>query len=384
MDVKIDYAARLARARAQMEQLGVELLYLPTSTNLEWLTSIPREMPFYTNAVYPGGWLNGAFVGLERGPVLAVPRMVADFDLGRLPGIDMRILPDRGDPRALAREVLSEFKLGGGSVAVEDRAWASATLNLQELLPGVRFTLASDVFRPLRLIKDETEIELMRGAGALVDQTMELVIKRVRVGVSELEVLTEINYQLARLGATAPSFTSALYTIHPGSAEQMVHVKGKTTEPLAPGIALPFDFGAVWRGYCSDFGRTVWIGEPPAEYIRTFDLVMEAQRAGAAALQAGKVTAAMADRAARQIIAQAGYGKGFRHRLGHGIGMDVHEPPFLNEGDDTVLQKGMCFTVEPSILVPDRWMVRVEDVFVVGEQGGEPLSHFTRELLVVA
>lgn len=380
----INHSLRLARTRAKMDELGIGLLYIPPSTNLEWLLGIPRERPSFTNIVYPGGWLNGAFVGLTHGPILAVPRMFAEFDLGSLPGVDMRILPDRGDPVELERKVIGEFNLQDQAIALDDRTWASSTLNLQTLLPENKFTLASRVFQPLRMIKDETEIGLMRRAGELVDLAMAEVLKKLRIGVSELEILTEVDYQLARLGSQATSFPTALYIINPAREGEMVHDKGKSTHPIQAGIAVPFDFGAVYNGYCSDFGRTVWMGEPPQEYIRTFDLVMQAQRAGAAAMQSGKVTAAQVDAAARIVIEDAGYGKGFRHRLGHGIGMDVHEPPFLTHFDETVLQNGMTFTDEPSIRLDDRWIVRVEDVFVVREDGGEALSNYSRDLMVVS
>src|SRR5262245_17683804 len=109
----INYADRLAGTRAKMDELGIGLLYVPPSTNLEWLLGIPRERPSFTNVVYPGGWLNGAFVGLKKGPILAVPRMFAEFDLGALPGMDLRILPDRGNPVELAHEILQEFDLDG-------------------------------------------------------------------------------------------------------------------------------------------------------------------------------------------------------------------------------------------------------------------------------
>lgn len=382
--MKINYAARLARTREKMQELNIGLLYLPPCTNLEWLLGIPRERPSFTNVMYPGGWLAGAFVGLDKGPILAVPRMFAEFDLGNLPGIDLRVLPDQGDPVELARNVLNEFDLRNKSIALEDRTWASSALNLQALLPDNAFTLASRVFQSLRMIKDETEIALMQRAGELVDLAMAEVLKKLRVGVSELEILTEIDYQLLRLGSQATSFPTALYIINPKRGAAMIHVKGKSTHPIEPGIAVPFDFGAIYDGYCSDFGRTVWIGEPPAEYMRAHELVMQAQRAGAEAMKAGQVTAAQVDAAARKIIEDAGYGKGFRHRLGHGIGMDVHEPPFLTHFDHTVLQNGMTFTDEPSIVLDERWMVRVEDVFVVRDNGGEALSNFSRELMVVA
>ncbi len=379
----VDYAARLARVREQMDRLGVELVYLPPGANAQWLLGLRRERPSYTHILYPGGWLYGAFVGLERGPVLALPRMVAEFDLPGVPGVETRVLPDRGDPDALLREILGMFSLRRRAVAVEDRAWASFLLHLQRALPGATVTVASEVFSPLRMVKDEQELALMRRAAELADQVMGDVLPRLRVGVSELEILTEVDYQLARRGAEATSFPTSLYIINPRRRGAMVEVKGRSTHPIEPGTAVPFDFGAVWEGYCSDFGRTVWVGEPPAEYRRTHDLVMASQAAGIAALRAG-ARAEEADRAARRVIEDAGYGAGFRHRLGHGIGMDVHEPPFLTAGDQTVLQPGMCFTVEPSIILDDRWMVRVEDVVVVRSGGGEPLNTFPRDLLVVA
>ncbi|NJM41404.1 MAG: M24 family metallopeptidase, partial [Anaerolineae bacterium] len=127
-------------------------------------------------------------------------------------------------------------------------------------------------------------------------------------------------------------------------------------------------------GYCYDYGRSVFFGEPDAEYQRVYELVIASQTAGIAALKAGN-TCEQADAAARLVIEDAGYGYAFRHRLGHGIGMDVHEPPFLTKGDATVLRPGMCFTAEPSIFVPHQFGARVEDIVVVGANGGEALTH---------
>jgi Xaa-Pro aminopeptidase len=148
-------------------------------------------------------------------------------------------------------------------------------------------------------------------------------------------------------------------------------------------VSVLFDFGAVYQGYCYDFGRTVFFGEPDAEFQRIYQLVMASQAAGIAEMRAGQVTAAAVDKAARDVITEAGYGEEFRHRLGHGIGLDVHEPPFLTAGDATVLQTGMLFTVEPSITQFNTFSARVEDVVVVREGGGEPLTAGYRELRIV-
>jgi Xaa-Pro aminopeptidase len=146
---------------------------------------------------------------------------------------------------------------------------------------------------------------------------------------------------------------------------------------------LAFDFGIVLDGYVNDFGRTVHCGDPDAELRRIHELVMTSQAEGMAAMKAGQITAEGANAAGRRVIEEAGYGPNFFHRLGHGIGIDVHEPPFLAKGDKTVLQANMCFTVEPSIWVEGRCFTRVEDVVVVAPEGAFSLNQATRELLVI-
>jgi Xaa-Pro dipeptidase len=144
-----------------------------------------------------------------------------------------------------------------------------------------------------------------------------------------------------------------------------------------------FDFGSVHEEYCYDFGRAVFLGEPSADYRKAYDVVMSSAQAGIDALRAGRRSAQEVDAIARAVIADAGYGQYFGHRLGHGIGLDVHEPPFLDKGDTSMLQARMCFTVEPSIFIPGQFGARTEDVFVVGDNSAEVLSHFRRDLQVV-
>jgi Xaa-Pro aminopeptidase len=378
----LDYAQRLQAIRAGMEARGVELLFLSPGTNLEYALGVKRHKPNFGNVVYPGGWLNGAFVGLLHGPILVVPRMVADFDMAPVPGLETRVLADRDDAMALLRRVLAEFPVGRRRIAVEDRVWGSFVLSLLHAVPDARLSVASEIIAPLRMIKTEEEIGLMRRAGEIVDAAMGELLAKLRPGVTELEMLTEVDYQLARLGSEAPSFVSAVYAMNPARPRLVRESKGDTSRPIDAGTCVAFDFGAVHAGYCSDFGRTVFVGDPPPAYLETFELVMAAQAAGIAAMHAGGVTAEAVDAAARRRIVDAGFGAAFRHRLGHGIGMDVHEPPFLDKGDATPLREGMAFTVEPSIIEEGRWFVRVEDVVVARPTGGEPLSNFSRRPLV--
>jgi Xaa-Pro dipeptidase len=140
----------------------------------------------------------------------------------------------------------------------------------------------------------------------------------------------------------------------------------------------------VLEGYCSDFGRTVHIGEPSAEFRRAYDTVIAAHDAAIREMKAGQITAEAANAIARTVVDDAGFGEHFRHRLGHGIGLDVHEAPFLTEGDTTILREGMAFTVEPSIYWIGRIGTRIEDVVIVRPQGGEALNRSSNALRVVA
>ena len=200
--------------------------------------------------------------------------------------------------------------------------------------------------------------------------------------MTTLDLITEVNYQLRKHGARTHSFVTSFYNMGTTHPFDFTNREELLLEPLVAPVSISYDFGAVVDGYCYDFGRSVFFGEPDAEYRRVYALVMSAQAAGIAALHAGG-TCAQADAAARQVIHAAGYGPAFRHRLGHGIGLDVHESPFLTAGDSTVLQPGMCFTVEPSIFVPHQLGARVEDVVVVRAGGGEPLTAGYQALSVI-
>ncbi|MFC1953221.1 M24 family metallopeptidase, partial [Chloroflexota bacterium] len=169
----------------------------------------------------------------------------------------------------------------------------------------------------------------------------------------------------------------------PGMSLMMEGSVRATDDKLRTGDSITFDFGACYRGYCSDFGRTAYLGEPPEELLKTYDILIKAQTAAIEAMVSGTVTAKQLDRVARDIIEDAGYGRGFTHRLGHGIGVTVHEPPFLYEPDDTLLTSNMAMTIEPSIIVPDSHGCRIEDVVVVTENGGLSLNNFHKEIVAI-
>jgi Xaa-Pro aminopeptidase len=187
-----------------------------------------------------------------------------------------------------------------------------------------------------------------------------------------------VEHELRRAGSRCPSFTTHIFT---GFGEDDLDSGEATARaPIGEGTAVMFDFGGVVDGYCSDFGRTIWCGEPSEEYRRAYEVMLAAQEAGRRALAPG-TPASEVNAACRGPIGEAGLGEYFRHRMGHAIGMDVHERPFLSPEDSTPLEVGMTFTDEPSILVPGRFGVRIEDIVVCEEGGGRKINSYPAALV---
>ena len=191
------------------------------------------------------------------------------------------------------------------------------------------------------------------------------------------DVALNVDYQLRKHGADDSSVQSVLVFTQPGGPPST------SGRPLMAGEWFTFGYGCRALGYSSDFGRAAFAGEPSAEYRTIHATVLAAQAAGMQTMKAGQVTGAQVDEISRQVIIDAGYGPYFPHRLVHGLGIKVHERPFLDAADDTVLQAGMTFTVEPSIRIPGTCANRVEDVVLVTEDGGVFLNECPRDLYVV-
>lgn len=375
------------RVQLFQQRLGssADMAFFPISADLQYLTGVPRDIPTYGWTMHPGVWLEGLWLAPGKEAVLTLPRMTAEFGgLSQITGVRLRVLGDWDDPAALVREILDGFDLPPGPrVAVGDRTHGETLIALQELLPDVVFKSGTGLLRGQRVVKSEEEIAVMRRAGQITEAAFADVVKNLKHGMTEQDVISEVNHQLRRHGSLGESFTTSLYNSGPGYP--LIFGDRLRTGPrvLRPPVSILFDFGAIYEGFCYDFGRTVSFGAPPAEFQQVYDLVMQSQAAGVAALRAGAATTSQVDAVARQVIEDAGYGPAFRHRLGHGIGMDVHEPPFLTKGDETPLQEGMLFTIEPSIMQFESFSARVEDVVVARPGGGEKLTNGFQSLIVI-
>jgi len=382
----MDYEGRLSRLREAMREKGIALMYLRRGANLFYLTGIKRRGPELTDSNSYGDYIHGAYIGLTGGITLVAPRMGGggwQKEAEGKPWInEVKIIDESERPKEALKRVLGAYNLRGKGIAIEERAWAHTVLLFREVLPYSKLVNANEFIEPMRMIKDEDEVALMRRAGEITDRVYGKVVDSLERSLTEVDVANIIDYEFRKQGAEYNSFVTGVRfrsPKHPWSLSET----SKEPRKLEDGDTISFDFGCVYDGYCSDFGRTVCVDDPPAKVREIHDLVMTAQASAIEQMKAGELTCEQLDRVARGIIERGGYGENFVHRLGHGIGITVHEPPYLYIPDDTVLQEGMTFTVEPSILLFGEWSARVEDVVMVTKEGGVPFSNYHKELTVI-
>jgi Xaa-Pro aminopeptidase len=371
--------ARRERLAARLEGHGVDAVFLPPSSDLEYLTGLERDVPSFGQTSYAHGWVAGAFLTPGREPLFVLPRMVVAFHLFDRPPDNAVVVSEDEDGDVLfadaARSLGTVGRLGIGA-----RTWCETVLHLQAALPDAELVNATPLVNELRRVKSDLELEVMSEACRIVETAMLATLPIVRPGVSPLELAEEVEHQLRAAGSRTTSFPTHIFTA--GREDSRDSTLPTGTQPVREGEPVLFDFGAVHRGYCSDFGRTVVCGNPPAEYDRVYDVMLAAQDAGRRAAVPGML-ARDVNAACRAPIEEAGLGEHFRHRMGHGIGLDVHEQPFISVEDDTPLEAGMTFTDEPSIIWPGHFGVRIEDIVACAEGGGRRLNSMPTEAIVV-
>ncbi len=364
------YAERLGRLSALVPERDVAGVLVGVGPDLEYLTGY-RAMPLER--------LTMLVVAREADPFLVVPRLErAAAEAEVRTSIRIVTWDETEDPYAI---VLAP--VGEGPIGVSDRLWASHLLRLQVARPEVPFVPASTVLRALRMVKDAGEIELLRRAAHAADRVVAHIAAGRLVGRTEADVAREVRERLLAEGHEEAHF--AIVGSGPNSASPHHEASERV---IRAGEPIVLDIGGTLEGYGSDITRTLWVtgGDaakgPDEEFLRLFELVREAQAEGAAAARAG-VPAERVDGVARAIIDAGGYGDRFIHRLGHGIGLEGHEEPYLVAGNREPLAVGHAFSIEPGIYLEGRYGARIEDVVVCGPNGPDVLNRAPRDLYVV-
>lgn len=266
------------------------------------------------------------------------------------------------------------------TIALEKQALSLARYDvLHTYFPESNFTHdVTPLIEKLQLIKTTEEVSKLMAAGSWADVAFEIGFKAIKAGITEQEIVAEIEYQLKRQGIRAMSFDTLVLA---GTNAASPHGNPGNTKVAENELVL-FDLGVVHNGYCSDATRTVSFKEPTDFQKEIYSIVLEAQLQATAAIKPG-ITAGELDDIARGVITEAGYGEYFNHRLGHGIGTTVHEYPSLVTGNDLVIEEGMCFSIEPGIYIPGKVGVRIEDCIHVTKNGSEPFTKTTKELQII-
>ncbi|WP_435347662.1 M24 family metallopeptidase [Haloarchaeobius sp. HRN-SO-5] len=354
-----DFERRTRACQERLRATNADLAVLFPSTNLYYATGFhedPQERHLF------------CFVPADGDPAFLVPELYETQVRTESWVDDVRTWADGDDPVDAVESVVSDLGVASGAhVLVDDRMWALFTQDLEAAMPWATFGLVSAVFDDLRLRKDETEVERLRRAAAVADEVSVAVraLGETVVGWTERELAAEIESRLLEAGGDRLAFDVIVGSGPNGAMPHHAH----GDREIRRGDPVVLDFGAYVDHYPGDQTRTVvFAGDPPDEFERVHDVVREALDAGVDAVEPG-VTAESVDRAARAVVEEAGYGDRFVHRTGHGVGLDVHEPPYVVEGDGTELEPGMVFSVEPGIYLPEEFGVRIEDLVVVTADG---------------
>jgi D-alanyl-D-alanine dipeptidase len=359
------YEDRLHRVQAALAERDIDWLFLGPSADLFYLTGFDAHV---------SERLNLLMVPRTGDPALIVPRLEAP-NVGA--AADLARLVTWEDHESPIASVATVVPSAIGTVAVGDHLYSAFLLRLQKGLSAGDWIEAGPIMRTLRMAKDPIEIELLSIAGSHVDAAWEQFIQAGPIsGLTERQALDRL------IELTMAQGTGQCWGICASGPNSAAPHYSTGERVIQAGDSVVFDWGGPVGGYYSDITRTVHIGEPGEEFRKVYDIVREANQKTLEAVKPG-IACQELDRVARKVITDAGYGEAFLHRVGHGLGLEVHEEPYLVEGNETPLVEGMVFSDEPGIYLEGRFGVRIEDAVVCTADGGRRLNECTRDLVVM-
>lgn len=340
----------------------------------------PGSNLFYLTGINPGNVMERLFIAVvypDKKPSLLLPKLFEnevqeakiDFDKIHLWG-------DTDDPYDLLSNFIHELDSSQGEILIEDSMSVGIMMNIKEQLEGYRWISLDSVTSDLRMIKNKEEIYNMQKAAEIADKTYDNLLQENLKGMTEKELASTIDYLLKQNGAQETSFKTIVAS-GPNSANPH-HTP--TEKKICEGDLVIMDFGARYKGYCSDITRTVAIGEIADEAEKIYEIVKESL-SQAKKISKKNIQARNIDKKARSVIESEGYGKYFTHRVGHGIGLDAHEEPYLTEDNKEKIKKGMTYTIEPGIYLNDRFGVRIEDDIWVKGESSQSLTKSERDII---
>lgn len=361
---------RIQKLSQWMKETDVQMCFLTSTESVFYLSN------FYSD---PHERLLAVAVFQEEEPILICPAM--EKEDAKKSGWPYEIIgySDIENPWAFIQKAVSKRVEKISRIGIEkEHLNVERYEELSNIFANASFVSAEEKLRKLRMVKDEKELSIIREACALADYAIEVGCSEIKEGKTELDILAAIEFALKKKGVAAMSFSTMVLT---GANGASPHGNPGLTK-VQKGDLVLFDLGVIVDGYCSDITRTVAYGDINEKQKEIYDTVLKAELAAISEAKPG-VSCSAVDLTARNIIAEAGYGEYFPHRLGHGLGISVHEYPSLTETNELLLEKGMVFTIEPGIYVPGVAGVRIEDDVVVTDNGLEVLTKFPKELQII-
>ncbi len=352
-------ASRADRLAAVLEQRELDSLLVSNLVNVRWLTG---------------------FTGTNGAAVLTRDRRLFLTDFRYTEQAEAQVDP-AFERLPAGRDLVADLaaKLTGRAGFDDGHMSVSTHAKLQgKVGDGVELVAAGGAVEELRQVKDRLELERIAAAQELASAALERILEQGLVGRSERAVALDLEQEMRLAGATGPSFPSIVAS---GPQGALPHAEPRDVE-IAAGQLVVLDWGALLDGYCSDCTRTVATGPLDQEAGEAYELVRRAQQTGLEAVRAGASGKAV-DAAAREVIADAGYGDEFGHSLGHGVGLEVHEGPTLSMRSEDELQAGNVVSVEPGVYLPGRFGIRIEDLVAVTDTGADVFTRLTKELVTV-
>lgn len=351
---------RLTKVRDKFNELGVDGLLITNSKNRRYMTGFTG-----TSGIVMISSTKAVFITDFRYMEQA-KNQVQNYEIVQHKG------PIHEEVAKLVKD------LGIKHLGFEQDEMTFGTFKIYENAVSAKMVPISGVIEKLRLIKTDLELQILKEAAAIADQAFDHIIKVIKPGVNELEVSNELEFFMRKKGATSSSFDTIVAS---GFRSALPHGVA-SDKVIKAGELVTLDFGAYYKGYCSDMTRTVGVGEISDVLKSIYDIVLQSQLLGMNGIKAG-MTGKQADALTRDYITAKGYGEYFGHSTGHGIGLDIHEGPALSVKSDTLLEPGMVVTVEPGIYLEGVGGVRIEDDIVITKDGNIALTHSQKELLLL-
>lgn len=346
-----------------------DMTFITNPTTVQYLTGFAMD---------PHERILGLMIFPDREPLLFTPELEVEKAKTYV-SFDVIGYADSENPWAKIRTHLNTLNIQ--TLAVEyDHLILSKYDGLKSVFDGITFANLTPFINRMRLIKSEDEIQKMIIAGDYADKCFEIGFQFVASenGLTEMDVIAKIEFEMKRQGISEMSFETMVLTgaraANPHGVPEAVAIQDKQL--------LLFDLGVMANGYASDASRTIAVGQPSDFDRQIYEITRQAQQAAFDFVRPG-VTALEIDKVARDVITQAGYGDYFTHRTGHGIGMAVHEYPSIGGSEDLVIEKGMCFSIEPGIYIPNQVGVRIEDCIYVTDTGAASFTKTSKDLLIL-